>query len=200
MRRMLGAVMLAMALCFGTAAFAADTERVTFLEGVYSVAIPEGWDYDVEDHGMVVIQKEDTVGSVLLILPPIPALDMDDAVEFAATLLDIVAGFLGGVKEKANFKGKLNDNDAETFIFDVTDEDGDGVATGGVAVVIYSGAPVIMLAMALKDDAEEFLPLAAGIMGSYEIDLGKLKEMEKELTEMGERFIEDVVKVLEEEG
>jgi len=196
MQRVLAALSLTAALCFGTAAAGEPAKRTTFMEELFSVEIPAGWKHlHDEDSGVLFIIDND--GGHLMILPPNPALDKDHAAEFTETFLGLFVKDGGelevGEMEETEFKG----HDAMNAPFTMADEN-NGVVPGIVNVVMFPGRPVIMVAYDLGDKVGDFLPKAAEVMKSYEIDLVKLEEMEEDLAVMGERFIKDVGKALEE--
>lgn len=150
--------------------------RVPLLNGVYSVEAPAEWYVKQEDDGTGVTFTPEK-GAPAMVLITAPNLDVGDEIgEYAGVEMGLLFKNLGAGEITGEEEGKTDGYPSIAFSFSIP---ANGTTLEGRAnVVNYNGAAVMFIVLAPADILDEFLPIAAAIIDSYQVHPEAIKEQQ----------------------
>ena len=198
MRKLGLLAVLCIALCGSV--FAGDASRVPLLNGVYSVAIPDGWHVNQKDDGTTtqISPSEDSSMALVITAPNIAIEDEEDFAEYAAISLHaLFAEFGGGEVTGEDDEAELLGFPAILYSFSLS---ANGIDFEGRSAAINAdGAAVVFVAMAPEEDIDDFLPFATFIIESYELDPEAIEANAETIANVSELINRQLLESLQEE-
>lgn len=187
--------MLAAAM-LSCSAYGGEMEEYTFLDGIYTFGVPEGWnvDADEKDHIGLAIMPTEGMESHILMLAPNPHIE-GELKEYAET-------YLASKFNMMDFEWEIDETSEESFHgnpgFMVTYDVMIGTEEGSGFVIVFEiDGYAILLDAQGPDSDSEFLENLHAVFESLDVDSDMFEDYEDELDEIGRKILQELAKGLE---